>query len=372
MSNDDGTIPVGEETIEDREMRRRLMGELDALIARVQAMTPDFHAPPFSPRRLLQLIEDNLQHMSPANRLGVLQKLRSAITEDAFDVDTWKGLWYMLNYSLRYQADVLKRRVTGEYETDEWGMDWEFMEAVRPFLSFLYSLYWRVKTSGLENVPDQDRALLVGNHSGQFPWDSLMVAMAVATDHSAQRTVRSLYPAQLATVPFFSALFDKLGQAPSTVENGARLLEQDEIVAVYPEGVKGLSKLYRQRYRLADFGRGGFVKAAIRTSAPLIPVAIVGAEESYLTLGQSSLLANATGLPFFPITLTFPWLGPLGLIPMPSRWYIDFGPAIPTAQHGPDAADNVILVQRVVEEARTLVQDMVNKRLADRRSVLLG
>jgi 1-acyl-sn-glycerol-3-phosphate acyltransferase len=372
MNNEEGPIPVEESGTGDTALRRQLIQEQEELIGRVQAMSPGYQPPPFSPRRLLKLIEENLQHMSPANRLGVLQKLRSAISEDAFDVDTWKGLWYMLNYSLQYQVDVLKRRVKGEYDTDEWGMDWEFIEAVRPFLSFLYGVYWRVKAGGLENVPDQGRALLAGNHSGQFPWDSLMVGVAVGAEHTAQRQVRSLYPTQLADLPFFSAIFDKLGQAPSTVENGRRLLEQDEIVAVYPEGVKGLSKLYRERYRLASFGRGGFVKAAIRTGAPIIPVAIVGAEETYLSLGRSSLLANATGLPYFPITPTFPWLGLAGLVPLPSRWYIDFGPAMPMEQHEPGAADNVVLVQRVVEEVRGAVQEMVNQRLLERRSVFLG
>lgn len=357
-------IPVVEDEPDERQLRRQLMAELDALIGRVQALSPGYNPPPFSPRRLLDTFEKNLDRFAPADRLGILKKLRSAVNEDILDVETWKGLWYMINYSLEYQADVLKRRVEGEYDTDEWGLDWEFMEAVRPFFSFLYSIYWRVSVNGMENVPDGGRALLVSNHSGQLPWDSLMVGMAVMTQHPSQRIVRSLYGSWMASVPFLPAFLDKMGQVVSTVANGVRLLEQDELVAVYPEGHKGLGKLFRNRYQLASFGRGGFVKAAIRTGSPLIPVSVVGAEETYLSLARSQILADAAGLPFFPISLT-------GLIPLPARWHIDFGEPITLDGFEPEAAENLTLVMEVTERVRGVVQEMVNKRLAERRSVFI-
>jgi 1-acyl-sn-glycerol-3-phosphate acyltransferase len=364
-------IPIVEEEQDQRKLRRQLMAELDALITRVQALTPGYNPPPFSPRRLLDMVEQNLDRFSPADRLGILKRLRAAVNDDVLDVETWKGLWYMINYSLEYQADVFKRRFTGEYDTDEWGLDWEFMEAVRPFLSFLYNIYWRVEATGMENVPDGGRALLVSNHSGQLPWDSLMVGMAVMTQHPAQRLVRSLYSSWMASVPFLPAFLDKMGQAVSTVPNGIRLLEQDELVAVYPEGQKGLGKLFRDRYKLASFGRGGFIKAALKTSAPIIPVSVVGAEETYVSLVRSQILADAAGLPYFPISPTFPWLGLAGLIPLPTRWHIDFGDAIPMDSFEPGAAEHLPLVAELTEQVRGVVQEMVNKRLAERRSVFL-
>lgn len=239
---------------------KRLAAELDNLIERVRTLTPGYTPPPFSPQRLLALIERNLEKLSPELRLGILERLKKAIGEDMFDVDTWKGIWTMLNYSLEYQGDLLKHRLTGEYETDEWGLDWEFLETVRPFFEFLYKTYWRVQTNGMENVPDEGRALLVANHSGQLPWDGAMVGTAIYLEHPAKRLVRSLYAAWFPALPFLSSTLVKLGQVLATEENAIRLLAQDNLVAVFPEGYKGVGKLFKDRYRLARFGRGGFVR----------------------------------------------------------------------------------------------------------------
>jgi 1-acyl-sn-glycerol-3-phosphate acyltransferase len=160
-----------------------------------------------------------------------------------------------------------------------------------------------------------------------------------------------------------------MGQTLTSAENGTRLLEQDELVAVFPEGQEGMGKLYKQRYQLARFGQGGFVKMAIRTQAPIIPVAIVGAEETYISLAKSSSMANITGLPHFPITPTFPWLGLLGLVPLPTKWYIDFGGAIPMEDYDQAAADNLVLVSQLSDHVRHTVQDMVHTRLSQRRSL---
>lgn len=151
----------------DRELGRALAEELDLLIERLQALSPEYSPPPFSPQALIALIENNVSRLSPGLGLGLLQWLRKGLNQDFFNVDTWKGIWYMLNYSLEYRGDMLKRRLTGEYETDEWGLDREFLEAVAPFFQFMYEKYWRVETSGIENIPNDGRALLVANHSGQ-------------------------------------------------------------------------------------------------------------------------------------------------------------------------------------------------------------
>ncbi len=355
----------------EQEQRRKLAAQLDALIRRVRAHAPDYEPPPFSPRSLVALIEENLSKLPKDFQIGVLERLRSTISQDWFELETWKGIWYMVNYTLQYNADMIRRHFTGEYDADEWGLDWELLDAVRPLLMFLYKIYWRVETTGVETIPIDGRALLVSNHSGQLPWDGLMVATAVMTEHPAQRLVRTLYADWVPTLPFLSAWLVRLGQTLATVDNGSRLLEQEELVAVYPEGSKGPGKLFKDRYQLARFGEGDFVKMALRTQAPLIPVSVVGAEEIYISLAKSPTMARLAGLPYFPISLAFPWLGLLGLAPLPTKWYIDFGEPINLDGYGPDAATNLVLISQLTDRVRHTVQEMIHNRLAQRPSVFL-
>ncbi|GAB4530194.1 MAG: lysophospholipid acyltransferase family protein [Anaerolineales bacterium] len=357
---------------DDTAFRENLRSEIDDLIERIRAANPTYTPPPFSPGALLRFIRENIANFPPDLQLNILERLRATVNEDLFDLDTWKGIWYMLNYTVEYQADILKRRMSGEYETDEWGLDMEFLEAVRPFFEFLYTTYWRVEVSGLENIPAEGRALLVANHSGQLPMDGAMMGLAVYKEHPANRLVRTLYADWFPTLPFVSLAFEKLGQAMANEENGIRLLENDELVAVFPEGYKGVGKLFKDRYRLARFGRGGFVRMALKTQAPIIPVAVVGAEETYISLYKSTVLAKLTGFPYFPISPTWPWLGLLGLIPLPTKWYIDFGEPTPMDGYSPDAADNLVLVSQLTDQTRNIVQEMLYKRLAQRRSVFFG
>ncbi len=366
------TEPAEEPEIPNEELRLQLAQELDKLIERVQTMTPGYTPPPFSASRLIRLIEENIEKLSPDFRIGLLDKLRGSIASDLFDLDTWKGVWYMLNYSLEYQSDILKRRFTGEYETDEWGYDPEYQQAIIPFFEFLYKKYWRVTTTGLENIPETGKALLISNHSGQLPWDGAMVAASVYLEHPAKRLVRTLYATWFSTLPFVSEMFAKCGQVLANEENGIRLLEKDELVAVYPEGYKGVGKLYKERYRLARFGRGGYVRMALKTGAPIIPVSVVGAEEIYMSLGKSQTMAKLTGFPFFPISPTFPWTGLFGFVPMPTKWYIDFGSPIPVDNYPPDSVNNVILVSQLSDQVRNIIQEMIFNRLSQRRSVFFG
>lgn len=361
-----------DDAADDEALRQQLIDELDRLVERVRVFDPDYQPPPFSPRRLIGLLEHNLRNFSPDMFQGIVEKLRSSLQNDLFDVDTWKGIWYMVNYTVEYQGDMLKRRLSGEYETDEWGFDSELLQVFAPFFNFMYKTYWRVQSTGVENIPDEGRALLVCNHSGQLPWDGSMVAAAVYNEHPMQRLVRNLYATWVPTLPFFSSMFVKLGQVQANDENGIRLLEQEQLVAVYPEGYKGLGKLFWERYRLARFGRGGFVQMALKTGAPILPVAVVGAEETYISLFKSPTMAKLIGLPYFPISLTFPWLGLLGLVPLPTKWFIDFGEAIPTAHYGPGAADNPALVSQLTDQVRNIVQNMIYGRLSQRHSVFFG
>jgi 1-acyl-sn-glycerol-3-phosphate acyltransferase len=358
--------------IPEEEARQQLSEELDQLIERIKASNPEYVPPPFSPQRLVGLITRNLERFSPAMGLSILEQLRDSISSDLLDIDTWKGVWYMINYSLEYQGDMLKRRISGEYDTDEWGLDPEVLDLFRPFFRFLYDKYWRVETTGLENIPDEGRTLLVVNHSGQLPWDGSMVATAVMNYHPSQRLVRTLYATWFPTLPFFSEFLTKMGQVLANEENGVRLLEQDELIAVFPEGYKGVGKLFKERYRLARFGRGGFVRMALRAQAPLIPVSVVGAEETYISLAKSPTVAKMIGFPYFPISPTFPWFGLLGFVPLPTKWYIDFGEPFPMDGYGPDAANNVMLVSQLTDQVRNIIQNMIYTRLAERKSVFFG
>jgi 1-acyl-sn-glycerol-3-phosphate acyltransferase len=243
---------------------------------------------------------------------------------------------------------------------------------VRPFFAFLYKVYWRVETTGIEHIPIEGRTVLVANHSGQLPWDGMMITTAVLTEHAAQRLVRPLYADWFASWPFVSAWLVRMGQALATVPNGTRLLEEEEVVTVFPEGYKGISKTYKDRYRLARFDEIDFVKMALTTQSLVIPISVVGAEETYPTLAQSQTMSRLMGWPYFPISPTFPWLGLLGLAPLPTKWTIDFGEPFPMDSYGPDDAGNLVLISQLTDQVRNTIQDMVYHRLAQRRSVFLG
>ncbi|HKC12165.1 MAG TPA: lysophospholipid acyltransferase family protein, partial [Vicinamibacteria bacterium] len=210
------------------------------------------------------------------------------------------------------------------------------------------------------------------NHSGVLPWDGMMIKLAVRHEHPARRECRLLALDMFALLPFLAPLLAKSGEVRANPENGERLLGKGELVGVFPEGVKGVGKYFQQRYRLARFGRGGFVRLALRTGAPIIPCAVVGAEEIHPVVAKADWVGRPFGLPYFPITPTFPALGPLGVIPLPSKWSIEFADPLPTGTYGPEAAEDPILVNRLSEQVRSTIQGMIDGRLAGRRSVWFG
>ncbi len=257
-------------------------------------------------------------------------------------------------------------------ETDEFGADRRFSEALEPFLEFLYAVWWRVEASGLEHLPAEGPGLLVANHSGVLPYDALMIQLAVRHEHPAKRVCRMLALDMFALLPVLAPILSKSGSVRANPENAERLLRRGELLGVFPEGVKGVGKYYRERYKLARFGRGGFVRIALRTGTPIIPCAVVGAEEIHPVMAKADWVGRPFGLPYFPLTPTFPWLGPLGVVPLPTKWSIDFGDPLDLAGHGPADADDPILVNRISEEVRSAIQRMVDSRLARRRSIWFG
>ena len=257
-------------------------------------------------------------------------------------------------------------------EVDEFGYDPKFSEKVRPIFEFLYTVWWRVEAAGVENIPATGPALVVANHSGVLPWDGAMIKLAVRHEHPARRECRLLALDMFALFPFLAPLLARMGEVRASQENGERLLRRGDLVGVFPEGVKGVGKYFKDRYKLARFGRGGFVRLALRTQAPIVPCAVVGAEEIHPVLARADWVGKPVGLPYFPLTPSFPLLGPLGVAPLPTRWSIDFADPLALDGYGPDAAEDPILVNRLSEEVRSTIQRMIDGRLARRRSVWFG
>ena len=267
----------------------------------------------------------------------------------------------------------LRRRITGDYQVDEFGFDKELTDNVMmPLLRPLYEKWFRVETIGLHNVPADSGALLVANHSGTLPMDSVMTAVAVHEHHPANRHLRMLGADLVFRTPMLSSIARKTGQTLACNPDAERLLRGGELVGVWPEGFKGVGKPFKDRYKLQRFGRGGFVSAALRTRTPIIPVSIVGAEEIYPKIGEIKLIARLFGLPYFPVTPTWPLLGPLGAVPLPSKWYIEFGEPIRTDQYEPGAAEDPMLVFNLTDQVRETIQQTLYRLLTQRRNVWLG
>jgi len=273
---------------------------------------------------------------------------------------------------LRGAVDALARRARGDYEQDEWGFDRDFAEGVLPLFDFLYERWWRVSAIAVENVPAEGRALLVSNHAGAlFPFDAAMISRAILGEHPSPRWSRFMVLDWAFTLPFMSAFMRRVGGVPAKPENAARLLDQDELVMAFPEGVKGTGKPFSERYRLQRFGRGGFVEVALRARSPIVPIAVVGSEEIYPMIGESRALARMVGAPFVPITPTFPWLGPLGLVPLPARWRIEFCEPIDLSGFGPEAAEDRRIVFEISERVRETIQQKLYENLVERGSAFL-
>jgi 1-acyl-sn-glycerol-3-phosphate acyltransferase len=295
-----------------------------------------------------------------------LRRLRSGLEAGLELPVAVAGAASALPRDARKAVERAVERLGGDYAEDEWGFDEEFTEAVFPLLELLYDRWWRVRVTGVERVPPHGRVLLVANHAGILPWDATMMAVALLRHHPLPRHPRFLVLNWAFHLPYVSVLMRKVGGVSASPHNAQRLLEQDRLVAVFPEGVKGAGKDFKDRYRLQRFGRGGFVELALKTRAPIVPVAVVGSEEIYPKVGESRLLARLTGAPYFPLTPTFPLLGPLGIVPLPSKWRIEFCDPIDTSQHGPGRADDRTLVLEIAEQVRETIQRTLYENLVRR------
>ncbi len=304
----------------------------------------------------LSLEEEKNHPSAPKAKLG---KILNHYLQRAFSLRTYKRMFFGVT------------RVDRE-EFDEFGRDPAFEKKVMPFFDFLYYKYWRVDAEGLEHIPNHGNGLIVANHSGTLPFDGSMIRMAVSNDSPSQRDVRFLVENFVYYLPFLGTWMYRIGGVRADPVNAERLLRKGHLVTVFPEGEKGIGKSYKHRYHLQRFGRGGFIKLVLKTGAPIIPCAVIGAEETHPLLYKTSFLAKPFGIPYVPITATLPWMGLAGLIGLPAKWKIIFGKPIDLSQYGPEAIEDELLVHRLSEQVRQSIQEMIREGLKKRRSVWFG
>ena len=249
---------------------------------------------------------------------------------------------------------------------DPFGLDLELRERVSPAFRFLHDRYWRVEVGGAQHVPAEGPALLVANHSGALPFDGAMVVTAV--DGLRRRVVRFLYDRFVETIAPLDAFYRKMGGVTATRENAQALLRMGEPVLLFPEGISGVAKPFSERYRLRPFS-AGFARLAMQYDVPVVPVAIVGAEEIYPLVGRAEGLGKAIGMPYLPITPFFPLLGLLGALPLPTKWFIRFGKPLRLGSGGDDA---YIRARGEAIRVRRHLQAMVTRLKNRRRSVFFG
>jgi 1-acyl-sn-glycerol-3-phosphate acyltransferase len=270
--------------------------------------------------------------------------------------------------ALKAVVEVMRQRVPDPATLPDFGFDPTFLNKTAPLLEFLWSKYFRIRLTGEENVPSAGSALLVANHSGGLPYDGAMLMHATRCHHPAGRPLRPLVANFAFQSSWMRPVVARIGGVRASMQNALDLCQAGQLVGVFPEGLRGVGKLYRERYRLTHFGRGGFVRLARSANVPIIPVAIVGAEETHPVLAKLTRVAQPLGLPYIPITPTFPLLGPLGLLPVPTKWTIKVGEPVVFPPGAGTKEENLELAEIV----RGKLDHMIAELLASRRSVLFG
>lgn len=265
---------------------------------------------------------------------------------------------------VRRKLDEIPRDNLGEMGYDPFGYNPEIIKEILPLVLFLHRAYFRVQAFDIDRVPSK-RVVLVANHAGQIPVDGFVVGSSMLIDAPQPRMVRSMIEKWVPTLPFVSWFMARAGQVVGTPENFIRLLNRDETVLVFPEGVGGISKTFPHRYRLADFGQG-FMRLALETKAQVVPVAVIGSEEQVVSFHNSKSMAKLVGAPSFPLTPFFPWLGPMGLMPLPVKFRLYFGKPM-TFRGDPDEDDEKI--QMKVKRVRSALQGQIQRGLNERKHI---
>ncbi|WP_456695760.1 lysophospholipid acyltransferase family protein [Aeromicrobium sp. P5_D10] len=342
---------------------------------KVSAPAPD-PVEPVTPPRLRAVTDEDAAAAAAAAAEEAVKRTRTAgaapvaagIPLDDIVVALIQGAQRVLGSDWETRIAVLlatmRKRLSGNYEVDEFGFDPQIAEVLAAAIEPLAEKWFRLEVRGIENIPDDGGALLVANHSGTVPIDGLMTGYAVKK--YAGRNLRPLGADLVFSLPLVGQVARKIGATLACTQDAERLLTNGELAGVWPEGFKGIGKPFAERYKLQRFGRGGFVSSAMRAGVPIVPVSIVGAEEIYPLVGNVPSLARLLGLPYLPITPFFPLLGPLGMIPLPSKWIIEFGEPVRTDAYEPEAADDPMLLFNVTDQVRETIQQTLYKLLVDR------
>ncbi|MCL5277260.1 MAG: acyltransferase family protein [Deltaproteobacteria bacterium] len=329
---------------------------------------------------LMKVIEDKFEELSHNYDekikllIGDIRNERKSIARDFVSNTIEKAR----NFASQFSTQKIKEQISNiamwatSTEVDEFGLDPIFTAKAKPFFDLLFDKWWRVETIGVDNIPSTGRALLVSNHSGGIPIDGAMIVTSIFKKHPAQRFTRPLVEDFAYYMPFINSFLTKTGSVRASQENAERLLEKDQLVVVFPEGLKGIGKPFKYRYKLQRFGRGGYIKLAMRTRSPIVPVAVVGAEEAFPIIGRIDWLGKLVGAPYLPVTPFFPWFGPLGAIPLPTKWYIKYGEPVDMKKYGPEDVEDDILINRLSEMVRDQIQDILIDLLKHRKSIFFG
>ncbi len=342
---------------------RALEARLDGMIRRANLVDEAEEQPPSIREQVGSAAREVVERLAsplPIERPG---------SEDGSVVDAARELFSSKYYLRQWGRIGMRNR---SEEVDDFGLDPTYEERLLPLFDFLYKRYFRIETTGIENIPHEGRCVIVANHSGTIPLDGAMLRTALRLEHPSARELRWLAEDYIFYLPFVGAFMNRIGAVRACQENAERLLRKDAAVAVFPEGVQGIRKLFKDRYQLQRFGRGGFIRLCLRTQTPIVPCAVVGAEEASPMLYRVEYLSKALGLPYVPVTPTFPLLGPVGLVPAPSKWRIYFGDVIHFDGYGPGAADDHVLVGRLSERVRSAIQTMLDQGVRERKSVWFG
>jgi len=257
---------------------------------------------------------------------------------------------------------------------DDWGRSERVFDLMQPLLDFYYRYWFRVETKGVENVPSEGGALLTSNHSGALPPDAPMIMQAIRHEHPDPRPLYMLAEHWFKGYPGVGLLTNKMGIVPAHPANASRLLRDERKLAlVFPEGMKATRKLYWQRYKLRRFGRGGFVRTAMRAGVPIVPIAVVGAEDAMPIFAHLPLMQRLTGLIYFPVNHAFPHFGAAAAaMYLPAKFKISFLEPVDLSGYGPDDAEDLSLVQGIAEDVRARIQEEVDSLLESRTSVWFG
>ncbi len=319
--------------------------------------------PPVRALTRLSVAPRPLPALPPRRRTG--GALRGLLEEAA------SALWERLNPNLLRDIDAeLAERLTriptrtNAYGYDPWGLNLDAARQALVVSTLLYRYYFRVETFGLEHVPD-GRVLVISNHAGQVALDAAMIGTALVLEREPPRIVRGMGEYWLPTVPFVNLLMSRTGSVVGTPRNCTELLRNEEAVIAFPEGVRGMNKLFSERYKLQRCG-AGFMRLALETKTPIVPVAVIGSEEQAPAIANFTQLGRLLGMPAFPVTLTWPWLGPLGLLPLPVKYRIYFGPPM---HFDGDADDEDSAVERKAQSVVDTIQRMLDQGLRERDGI---